>query len=451
VKVDGIFQNVPSRLVAFSGSASASWFSSLINVGALFGALGGGWVCTYAGRCNSLRIAAMLIGVSWIWVALSTSATQLCIARLPIGLGVGLQSVATPMFIAESSPPKLRGALGTLNAAAILLGVVVVDAVGGSVFRSGAQSEFCEWRQLAIFVSSCAATLFICSAFLPEPRVAGADCATPSAAETPTAASLESGASSVISPRRLVSVSPMTADSGTFQPPSQYCKLALAGLIPMVWQQLSGINAVVFFGQSILASVGIKAYNILGTSVIAIQLLGVLLAAFAIERLGRRPLLLISVGGMSLAAASLAVLLHFPKPPAAGVIIGMYAYVLFFSVGLGPVPWLLLPELGLPKDLRAAAASFATAANWGCSFAVTGPPLNALEQAFGLSGAFAVFGGICLIGFILMAALVPETSDLRTRRRGLERRFSIASPHGTLAREGRRASLRRFFSLSDGN
>jgi len=437
VKVDGIPQDVPARLVVFSGSGPGSLFSSLINIGALLGSLGGGWVCTYAGRCNTLRIAALLIGGCWIWVAFSSSSLQLCIARLPIGVGVGLQSVAAPMFIAETAPARLRGTLGTLNAAAILFGVMVVDFAGGNGFRSGVKSEICEWRQLALFVSSCAAVLLASSAFLPEPK------AGPGMTPQPSIGTSTSEAN-ITSPARL-----SRRDTGFFQPESQYCKLAFAGLIPMVWQQLSGINAIIFFGQSILASAGIEDYNLVGTSVIGIQLVGILVAAFAIERLGRRPLLLISVGGMALGAASLAVLLHIEKPPAASVIIAMYAYVLFFAVGLGPVPWLLLPELGLPKDLRAAVASFSTAANWGCSFAVTGPPLIAIEKAFGLSGAFTLFSGVCVVGLVLMIFLVPETSEMRTRRHGLERRFSMTSiPRGNLAPQRRMSSLARFFSVS---
>lgn len=446
VKVDGIAHDVPARLVVFSGAGPGSFFSSFINIGALVGSLGGGWVCTYAGRCNTLRISALLIGGCWLWVAFSSSSLQLCVARLPIGVGVGLQSVAAPMFIAETSPPRLRGTLGTLNAAAILFGVMVVDFAGGNVFRSGVKSEICEWRHLALFISSCTAVLLASSALLPEPKAAPGN-----APSSPQAPSVDTTTSEANMGHQLSSPSGLSRrDTGFFQPEDRYCKLAFAGLIPMVWQQLSGINAIIFFGQSILRSAGIEAYNLVGTSVIGIQLFGILLAAFAIERLGRRPLLLISVGGMAVGAASLAVLLHFENPPAAGVIIAMYAYVLFFAVGLGPVPWLLLPELGLPKDLRASVASFATAANWGCSFAVTGPPLTAIEKAFGLSGAFIVFSGVCVVGLVLMIFLVPETSEMRTRRRGLERRFSMmASPRGNLLERGRSSlSFGRFFSVS---
>jgi len=206
----------------------------------------------------------------------------------------------------------------------------------------------------------------------------------------------------------------------------------LAGLVPMVWQQLSGVNAVIFFGQSILQAGGVGGANLLGVGVIAVQLAGIVLAASIIEVLGRRPLLLGSCMGMAVGAGSLAFFLWLPRPPAVGVVGALCVYVLAFSLGLGPVPWLLLPELDLPKKVRVTLASIATAANWACSFAVTGPPLVCLQSVCGLPGVFAVFSGICALGTVLIALLVPETKE-RRRRQGLERRFTFnLSPRGSL-------------------
>merc|ERR1712087_489600 len=133
--------------------------------------------------------------------------------------------------------------------------------------------------------------------------------------------------------------------------------------------------------------------------------------------------LLISTAGLSLSAGLLVFFLRLQSPPALAVVGSLGGYVLSFAIGLGPVPWLLLPELGLPSHLRARAASVATASNWGCSFIVTGPPLEAVKAAWGLSGSFLLFGIVCLLGMVLIALLVPET---RVRRRmGLERRLSL--------------------------
>eukprot|EP00927_Polykrikos_kofoidii_P047743 TRINITY_DN42013_c0_g1_i1.p1 TRINITY_DN42013_c0_g1~~TRINITY_DN42013_c0_g1_i1.p1 ORF type:complete len:474 (-),score=92.86 TRINITY_DN42013_c0_g1_i1:186-1607(-) len=394
---------VDASLAVFAGGNSgyASWFSSLVNVGALVGAFSGGFVCKSFGQRNALRIAALQISVAWAWIASLSDPGWMCLARMIIGVGVGLQSVAAPAFISEMSPPELRGRLGTTNAAGILLGVFFVDVVGGSFTRTGPDGAFCAWRQLSLTISALAAAVVLGSFILPP---APTFCRDPTLPPTPSLMSPSVG--------RIAS----SAHGGVL--------LAVAGLLPMVWQQLSGINAVVFFGQSILADAGVQNADLCGDAVILIQLFGVGLAAALIEHVGRRPLLLVSIAGMALAACSLSALLRLSEdPPAAGVFCAMGTYVLFFSVGLGPVPWLLLPELGMSKDKRAKLSSFATASNWACSFAVTGPPLSALQAACGLWGVFAAFGSGCAVATVLFAYFVPET-QIR-RRAGLERRFSM--------------------------
>jgi len=188
-------------------------------------------------------------------------------------------------------------------------------------------------------------------------------------------------------------------------------RLLLAGFVPMVLQQLGGINAIMFFCQDILEDAHIKSYNLLGLVVILMQLMGIFLAAVLVERLGRRPLLLLSSTGMALSAAALSIMLQGKQPPVEGVVGCLCIFAFTFALGLGPVPWLLIPELtGLPKQHRIRLASFATACNWACSFVVTGTPLTAVKVRWGLSGVFALFSGICLAGAVVMALLVPETA-----------------------------------------
>jgi len=198
-----------------------------------------------------------------------------------------------------------------------------------------------------------------------------------------------------------------------------YARLALAGLIPMVWQQLSGINIIVFYGQSILTMAGLENADALGTTVTAVQFFGILLSGAIIDKVGRRPLLVIGSflqGCFALLIGG--VLSSSQSPSASSVMIPMYGYVLAFALGLGPVPWLLMPELGLPRHLRMLLASVATAANWGISFLVT-ENLSKLQRAFagpgrdlndGLPGVFYLFGVVTLIGFVLIVLLVPETA-----------------------------------------
>mmetsp|Transcript_48206 Transcript_48206/g.153873 ORF Transcript_48206/g.153873 Transcript_48206/m.153873 type:complete len:459 (+) Transcript_48206:75-1451(+) len=387
--VGGSAREVPRELVALASPGAASCFSAVINVGALLGAAAGGRLCSALGRRGALQLSAALIAGCWAWAGLAASALQLCMARALMGLGVGLQSVATPGLIAEVAPRRLRGTLGTANAAAVLLGAGLVQLAGGCLrfCRAGPEDEFCRWRRLAGLVGLSALLALAATLLLPPAPGLGFAASPPASPCTP-----QPGAARRLGPRRL----------------------ALAGLVPMAWQQLSGINAVVFFGQDILALAGLRSPGVLGPSVFGVQLAGVALAAVTVERLGRRPLLIGSAGGMAAAAGSLALLLRFRTPPWAGVLGSLYAYVFLFSMGLGSVPWLLLPELGLPEAWRLWVASLATATNWACSFLVTAT-LGTLEAACGLSGAFGTFAALCLSGAALIALLVPETAAGRSR------------------------------------
>ncbi|CAE8584123.1 unnamed protein product [Polarella glacialis] len=382
---------VPPGLLVFHGgedSEAASWFSALVNLGALLGALGGGYLRQEAGLPAVLRAAAVFVGGGMALVAIGNSEAELCLARVVVGLGVGLQSISAPALIAELAPPRLRGVLGTFNSMAILLGVLIAFLFGGLVFRAGSEGQFCNWRRLAYFISLMSAALLVGSFAL---RPAQRDRSPTEVASTQV---------------------PLLQQLKTHR------KLFLAGLVPMVWQQLSGINSVVFFGQTLLADAGIQNHNAIGATVLLVQLLGVTcIAAPLVERVGRRPLLVVSALGMSLGGAALAFCLQYLHGSWLAVI-ALYAYVLAFAVGLGPVPWLLLPELGLPLRVRIAAASLATAANWGCSFLVTGPPNLALERACGTAGSYLVLSLSCLLGAVLMWLVVPETRFLQSEVTG---------------------------------
>lgn len=410
VLVGGHCTKVPDELAIFAqtdakcgdGNAAADWFSSLVNFGALLGALFSGWLCSRVGQRNVLLLSLVFIAICWAWSAFAVAPWQLILARIPIGLGVGLQSVAAPSLLKEFAPPSLRGTYGTAISAAIVLGVLLVDFIGGSVMRSGANGEFCEWRRLALLVSLSA--LMVAGAALPLLR------------QSPLAPLPGTPAPTRALPRREGGESRHNVEALT------RWRLLLAGFVPMVLQQLGGINAIMFFCQGILEDAHVKSYNLSGLMVILMQLMGILVAAVLVERLGRRPLLLLSSTGMALSAAVLSIMLQGRRPPVDGVVGCLCTFSFVFALGLGPVPWLLIPELtGLPKQDRIRLASFATACNWACSFVVTGAPLTAVKVRWGLSGVFALFSGICLAGAVLMALLVPETAVRRATGRQMAR------------------------------
>ena len=139
----------------------------------------------------------------------------------------------------------------------------------------------------------------------------------------------------------------------------------------MLIQQFSGINAVIFFSGSILGSAGMANRDLGGVVIMAIQVAVTGVACLLVDRLGRRVLLLSSLAGMTLAAALMGTYFALgdsAPPPVA--LVALVLYIASFSIGLGPIPWLLMAEI-LPSRARGVASSTATLVNWTCSFIVT--------------------------------------------------------------------------------
>jgi len=179
------------------------------------------------------------------------------------------------------------------------------------------------------------------------------------------------------------------------------------GCALMLTQQFSGINAVIFYSSTILVAGGINDPNLGGLIVMGVQVVATGIAVLLMERAGRRCLLLVSLAGMMTAALLLAVFfLNDNKPPFLALT-SLVLYITAFSLGLGPIPWLVMGEL-FPRHIRATASSAATLLNWSCSFLVTRFFAD-VADALGKPGVFFLFSGICAAGGAFVAFFVPET------------------------------------------
>merc|ERR1712107_248400 len=134
----------------------ASWFSSIINIGATAGALLSGPLCNRIGAPHTLRITALCFGLPSVGIWHFSSPAALIALRVPLGLAVGFQSVAAPRVTADLSPPDIRGTLGSINSAAILTGMWAAQQVGGSLTRTGPSFSprlYCDWRMLSLAIA----------------------------------------------------------------------------------------------------------------------------------------------------------------------------------------------------------------------------------------------------------------------------------------------------------
>ncbi|KAL3932763.1 MAG: hypothetical protein SGPRY_000567 [Prymnesium sp.] len=184
-------------------------------------------------------------------------------------------------------------------------------------------------------------------------------------------------------------------------------KQVAIGCTLMIIQQFSGINAVIFYSGDILSTTGMRDPNVGGLIVMGIQVMMTFVAAMLMDRAGRRPLLLISLAGMALAASLLAFFYVNDKRPGWLALTSLMLYIISFSLGLGAIPWLILGEL-FPSHIRATGSSVAALFNWLLSFIVTlgfQSVANALSQA----GVFFLFATVCVQGFVFVFCVVPET------------------------------------------
>lgn len=413
-----------------ASAAQASLWSAIINLGAAMGALAGGRLVDNIGRKGALLyVAGPLYVVAWAATARAHGPHMLISARVLLGGAVGISSVAVPVYVAETAPASLRGALGSVTQLAVTLGILLAYVAGalaphevleyacGHSRRGAARGA---WRSLALL----GATLGLCvvgaASLLPESpawlvakrrRAAAARALTTlrggddarAARDLDALVRSTGGADDGLGVRVVLAALCGGGDAGVRRP------LAII-LMVMLFQQFSGINAVIFYSGSLLASAGMANGDLGGVLVMAVQVLATGLALVLMDRLGRRVLLTGSLGGMAVAAALLA--LHFvvDGPPFIALF-ALFLYIAAFSLGLGPVPWLLMGEL-LPTRARGAAASLATVLNWSCSFLVT-ETFASLVAHIGSGGAFFGFACVCVVGAAYVAATVPETKGLR--------------------------------------
>lgn len=379
---------------------------SLLLVGAVVGALGAGRVADRVGRRPTLLATAVVFILGVLAAAFSPSLGVLIAMRFVIGLAVGSASEVVPLFIGEAAPPKLRGALVSFNQLALTIGILVSFLVDYAL--AGTQ----DWRLMFGLAAIPATMLFIGMIFQDESphwliRKGRIDEARRVLAKVRPADAVETEIQDVQSldtaKRRLRDL---------FQPSLR--KVILVGVILAALQQVTGINTIIYYlptllksagfgsGSALLANVGNGIVNV-GLTVVAIRL---------IDRVGRRPLLIGGLCGMTVGL--LVVAIDFAVGGShlhgTGAIVAVGAFLFYtgsFAIGLGPVFWLLISEI-YPVDVRGQAMSLATMTNWGANFIVTISFLTLLDTIHGF-GTFFLFALLALFAVLYCALRVPET------------------------------------------
>jgi len=400
----------PSSLVVFKSEAEAALFGALVNVGALCGALSGGPLSERIGRKPTILLIAPLYTISWLGMALSSSFVPLLVGRFFLGVGIGACSATVPTYINEVAPTSLRGAFGASFQLAIVLGIMFANLLGAYVLvyeKDG--HNFCHWRQLAMSAIVFCIALFVLTLAIPESPAWLASVGQQEKAQS-ALKRLRGGTETREEIEELRNASERrdsSESSGGLRDLLHHKRACSIVLMLMVVQQFSGVNAVIFFQDTIFQAAGMHDPAALGFYVMLLQVVMTAVSIPLMDTLGRKVLLTLSMTGMAFCCIGLVIFFAGGRQAGWLAMVCSFGYISFFSLGLGPIPWLMMGEI-LPPKIKATGSSLAAACNWTCSF-ITTETVSSLQKEIHFSGVFAVYGVVLILGGVYVVLRVPET------------------------------------------
>jgi sugar porter (SP) family MFS transporter len=386
--------------------------TSSVLIGAILGAVLGGFLADRLGRKRSIIAGSTLFILGTLIVIASPGLPIFVVGRILIGIAIGLASFIVPMYISELAPERIRGSLVSLNQLFVTLGILVSYGVDSYYSPSGA------WRLMFACGLIAGAILLVGMSFMPfSPRWLilkhKPDKAT-------NVLQKIRGTKDVQAEISEIQGSTKTETKGLAQFKTPMLKYPLiVGLGLAIFQQITGVNTIIYYAPTIFQFAGLSsdtAAIAATTGVGAANLVMTAVALVLVDRVGRRPLLLVGTLGMVISLIVLGAGFAFAggstQASSVGIVtaISLIAYISFFAIGLGPVFWLLISEI-FPLQARGTAMSIATVANWGANFVITLLFLG-LVGVLGQSGTFWLFAAIGIISFLFTLRLVPETKGL---------------------------------------
>ncbi|KAH0956781.1 hypothetical protein HN011_009731 [Eciton burchellii] len=385
-----------------------SWVSSLLALGAMLSAVPSGPMADKLGRKKSLLLLTIPFLLSWTIIITASKLWLINVARFIVGIGVGASCVLVPTYISEIAEVSTRGMLGTMFQLFLTIGILL-SFVLGAVLTYTAFAIICA----LIVIGFLAAFLW-----MPESPVWLVNQKRNSEA-TSAMTVLRGG---LYDPSEELAEMQREAEQAASNKSSVFDlvrtsaarKALLILLCSMLFQQLSGINGVIFYTVSIFKASGSSMPADLASVIVAlVQVVMSAAAALIIDRAGRKPLLIFSSAIMSMSLVALGLYFNLQ---AKGSNIGQLGwlpltsltlFMIAFSVGLGPIPWVLMGEL-FPTETKALASGIAVLLNWFLVFLVT-KTFPAMNKELGADITFWIFAAIMAIATAFTYFLVPET------------------------------------------
>lgn len=397
------------------------WYVSSALLGCILGVSVAGFLSDRFGRKRVLIVSAVLFTLSAVGCAIAFSFTQLVLYRLIGGIGVGVASMSSPLYISEISPPAVRGRMVALYQLSITVGILCAyfanawilagakaagEGTGGGLWSLIFHREW--WRGMLGAETVPAMIFLLLLLAVPEsPRwliTRGREMA--------GRRILERLFEPQVVESQIAEIKSLSEGGGTrlrmlLQPGLK--RAVTIGVLLALFTQFSGINAFIYYGPRILEEAGFMISEALGGQVIIgiVNVVFTFVAIAYIDRLGRRPLLVWGVSGILLSLATTGALFHFGIAEGPWLLVFILTFIACFAFSFGPVTWVINSEI-FPTRIRGRAMSIATMATWISTFLV-GQTVPWLLVNLGPTGTFWLFALLCSPALYLGLRMLPET------------------------------------------
>ena len=379
---------------------------SNLMIACVIGALLAGPIADWTGRKKVLILCAVLFTVSAILSALPRSFTELVIARFIGGMGVGMASVVSPMYIAEISPAKIRGRLVALNQLAIVVGILLSYFSNWVLVDTGINN----WRYMLVAEILPAITFLVGLFFIPEsPRWL-----TKEGLEKEALDVLNVVAGAANADHELQEVKKSLAEKRTSLKELLHPSLRrvlIVGILFSLFAHITGIDTIIYYGPIIFLESGFKTDSALLASVMIgiTNLIFTFVGMAMVDKAGRKFLLLVGLAGMGISMTLVGLCMQSDMISAKWTLLWIMTYIASFAMSIGVVIWVYLSEI-YPTRVRGQALSVATMVLWLGNVILT-QLFPVMMERFG-GGTFYIFSFICLLAFIFTWTMVKETKGV---------------------------------------
>lgn len=397
------------------------WAMSCALIGCLAGAVISGWLSDRFGRKKLLILAAGLFASASLGTGGAASFGAFVLFRILGGIGIGLASNLSPMYIAEITPANVRGRFVSINQLTIVIGILAAQIINWRIAQPvpvgsttndilNSWNGQIGWRWMFYACTVPSVLFFILMWFVPEsPRWLAKE----KINHNKVLRILTKIGGSGFANSELVSINNSLSSQThrtdlSLLKQSGIKKILILGIGIAVFQQWCGINVIFNYAQEIFASAGYSVSDILFNIVItgSVNLIFTFIGMFTVDKLGRKALMLLGAGGLAgiFAVIGAMYFFHIQGLP---LLIMVVSAIACYAMSIAPVTWVVLSEI-FPNRIRGVAMSIATFALWTACFILTYtfPLLNKLLKA---SGTFWLYGFICVLGFWFIFTRLPET------------------------------------------